>query len=88
VIAEVILIFIQVMTFAIIARIAISWLVLLFASLRWLLYHPVTQALEAITDPILAPIRSVMPNLGGLDLSPMIAIILLQLIGRQVAEFL
>ena len=85
-IAEVILVLIQAMTIAIIARIVVSWVVLLVGSLRWLLYHPVVQALDAVTDPILAPIRSVMPSLGGFDLSPMIAILLLQLIGRAVAQ--
>lgn len=84
--AEAILILVQVLTIAIIARIAVSWIVLLFSSMRWLLYHPVVQALDAITEPILAPIRSVMPNFGGLDLSPMIAIIILQVLGRMLAQ--
>jgi YggT family protein len=85
-IVDVVLLFIQILTIAIIARIAVSWVVLIFSSMRWLLYHPVVQALDAITDPILAPIRSVMPNLGGFDFSPMIAIILLQVIGQIVAD--
>lgn len=84
--AEAILILVQVLTIAIIARIAVSWIVLLFSSMRWLLYHPVVQALDAITEPILAPIRSVMPNFGGLDLSPMIAIIILQILGQMLAQ--
>jgi YggT family protein len=63
----------------------VSWIVLIFSSMRWLMYHPVVQALDAVTDPILSPIRSVMPNLGGFDFSPMIAIILLQVIAQVVA---
>jgi YggT family protein len=35
-----------------------------------------------ITEPILGPIRRVLPALGGLDLSPMIALILIQVAER------
>ena len=38
------------------------------------------QALGQVTEPILGPIRRVLPTFGGLDFSPMVAIILLQLI--------
>lgn len=41
-----------------------------------------------ITEPILAPIRQFMPRLGMLDLSPLVAIILLQLIGRAALTLL
>jgi YggT family protein len=85
-IAEIILITIQVLTIAIILRIVVSWVVMLFSSMRWLSYNPVVEALYAITEPILQPIRSVLPNLGGFDFSPMIAIILLQFIGQVVAS--
>jgi YggT family protein len=80
VIVDVLLLTIQVLTIAIFVRIAISWVVLLFGSMRWLMYHPAVEALNMVTEPILAPIRSVMPCLGGFDLSPMIAIILLQVV--------
>jgi RNA-directed DNA polymerase len=33
---------------------------------------------NTMTEPILAPVRSILPNLGGLDLSPFVAILLLQ----------
>ena len=42
--------------------------------------NPVVVFLHDITEPILAPIRQFMPRLGMLDLSPMVAIILLNLI--------
>lgn len=38
------------------------------------------QALGQVTEPILGPIRRVLPSFGGLDFSPMVAIILLELI--------
>ena len=42
--------------------------------------NPVVQALDAITEPILQPLRQVMPRFGGIDLTPMVAIILLSVI--------
>ena len=50
--------------------------------------NPFVVFLNDITEPILAPIRQYMPRIGMLDLSPMIAIILLQLIGRAALTLL
>lgn len=44
-------------------------------------YHPVRSALDRLVDPMLQPIRRVLPSLGGLDFSPLVLIILVQLIG-------
>lgn len=41
----------------------------------------VWQALNAILDPILRPIRRIMPNTGGIDFSPMVLIIGLTILG-------
>jgi len=37
--------------------------------------HPAVPLLIQLTEPVLRPIRSLLPNLGGLDLSPMIAMV-------------
>ena len=44
--------------------------------------NPFVEMVRRATDPILLPIRSVMPDTGMLDLSPMVAILLLQLLER------
>jgi YggT family protein len=44
--------------------------------------NPIYAVIHEITEPILAPIRSVMPRLGMIDLSPMIAIFLLFIVAR------
>jgi len=41
-------------------------------------YNPVLSIIESITEPILQPARRLLPNLGGLDLSPVLVIIFLQ----------
>jgi YggT family protein len=43
-------------------------------------YHPVRLTIDRIVDPILNPIRRVLPQTGVLDLSPIVAIILVQII--------
>lgn len=40
--------------------------------------HPIVPLVFQLVEPVLAPIRRVIPSLGGLDLSPLVAIILIQ----------
>ncbi|MDE2969017.1 MAG: YggT family protein, partial [Chloroflexota bacterium] len=40
-------------------------------------YNPIKSALDQITEPVLGPLRRYLPTFGMLDLSPMIAIILI-----------
>lgn len=63
----------QALLFAILGRVLISWIDPM-GNMR------VTQILREITEPILAPIRSVLPSMGMIDLSPLVAILLLQLL--------
>jgi len=48
------------------------------------LQHPAVQFVHRVTDPVLDPIRRVVPPVAGLDLSPLVAILLLSLIQRAV----
>ena len=54
----------------ILARILISWLPIH----PW---HPIVRWLRIIVDPILAPFRRVLPAVAGLDLSPLLAILVI-----------
>ncbi|MCS7207892.1 MAG: YggT family protein [Dehalococcoidia bacterium] len=49
--------------------------------------NPIVAVIYQITEPILAPIRRVVPRLGFIDLSPLVAILLLVLI-QQMARVL
>lgn len=40
--------------------------------------HPIVPVIFQLTEPVLAPIRRVLPPLGGFDLSPLVAIIIIQ----------
>ena len=59
-------------------------LIFIWAILSWILppYHPVREALDRIMGPLLAPIRRVVPLAGMIDFSPMILMILIEIISR------
>ena len=42
--------------------------------------NPIARVTRALTEPVLAPIRSIIPPAGGLDFSPMILLILLRIV--------
>ena len=45
-------------------------------------YHPVRRVLDRIVEPMLGPIRRNLPPLGMMDFSPVVLIILIQLVER------
>jgi len=60
----------------------LTTLVFIWVIASWILapYHPVREALDRIVEPILAPIRRLIPQTGPMDFSPVILIILIILI--------
>lgn len=61
----------------------ILYLVLIFINviLSWMggyARHPIVPMIRQLVDPVLNPIRRVLPSFGGLDLSPLVAIIAIQ----------
>ena len=48
--------------------------------------NPIAQALDAITEPILQPLRQVVPRIGMVDITPLVAIILLSAIAQLLAS--
>jgi len=62
----------------------LSLAIIFRAILSWFLTRPNTLSifLDKITEPILAPLRRIIPRVGMLDFTPLVAIILLQLIAR------
>ena len=66
------------------------WVVIASSLLSFFLppYHPVREALGRIVDPFLNPIRSLMPSAGGLDFSPLILILIIELITNFLRSLL
>ena len=51
-------------------------------------YHPIRRGLDRIVEPMLNPIRRVVPLVGMLDFSPLVLIILIQIIGSLLVRLL
>ncbi|MFL7867844.1 MAG: YggT family protein [Anaerolineales bacterium] len=51
-------------------------------------YHPLRRTLDNLVEPLLAPIRRVVPLIGMLDFSPLILIILVQILSSVLIRFL
>jgi YggT family protein len=49
-------------------------------------YNPIRSFLDRIVEPLLSPIRRFVPALGGIDFSPMVLIILLQVLDSMVTS--
>ncbi len=69
--------------FRLIQLLLVMYLVLIIAEfvLSWVgggMRHPIIPLIYQLTRPVLMPIRRVIPNIGGLDLSPLVAIIGIQ----------
>lgn len=50
--------------------------------------NPLVTILYEVTEPILEPLRRVIPRLGMIDISPLVAIIIIQVIGNVAANAL
>lgn len=64
-----------------------SLIVLLSVIASWLNLppdHPILRVTRPLTEPLLNPIRRVMPNVGGLDFSPMVLLFAVRLVERLV----
>jgi YggT family protein len=85
--SQIILTIIQILTLVIFLRVILSWIVVMMRTRNEFLISAY-RILEQITEPILAPLRRIIPSAGGIDFSPMIAIILLWVLGIVVAEAL
>ncbi|MCH8847614.1 MAG: YggT family protein [Chloroflexi bacterium] len=72
-IADILLWVIQLLIYAFIGRAIISWLFM--AGVRNEFVTRLNQALGTLTEPLIAPLRRVIPPLGMLDITPLVAII-------------
>lgn len=71
----------DVLSLAILARVFLSWV-------QVDPYHPAIQLLYQVTEPILAPLRNVIPPVGMFDISPIVALLLLQFIERLLLSII
>lgn len=88
-ILDVILILLNFYIWIIIATAIFSWLVAFnVVNMRNQFVATIGNILFQLTEPLLRPIRRFMPNLGGLDLSPIILILAIILIQRIIVYYI
>ena len=71
----------EIFSLLILARIVVSWLNLNP-------YNPIVQFLHNTTEPILAPVRRLLPATGMIDFSPMVVLIAALILQRVVVQIL
>jgi len=65
----------EVYSFLIIAQVLMSWV-------PHDRYHPVFRFIEEVTEPVLRPFRRLIPAVGGIDFSPIIALMAVEIVRR------
>ena len=86
---DIILIVLQLYVWLLIAAAVLSWLVAFnVVNSRNQFVAAAGEFLYRITEPLLRPIRNFMPNLGGLDISPIILILIIYLIERIIVYYI
>ena len=74
---------------AVIASAILSWLIAFnVVNTRNQFVAGIAEFLYRITEPALRPIRQRLPNLGGLDISPIVLILLIMLIQRIIIKYI
>ena len=69
---------IEIYTWILIASVILSWLVAFnVVNTKNQVVYAIGSFIHQITEPVLRPIRNVLPSLGGLDLSPLVLLLLL-----------
>ena len=66
---------------AILIRVILSWV-------RFDPYHPVSVFIHQVTEPVLAPIRRFLPSTGMIDFSPLVALVLIQVVQAVLSQLL
>jgi YggT family protein len=75
----ILLLLLQLLTYALIGRALLSWF---DPGMQW----GISRVLADVTDPIIAPLRRVIPPLGMIDISFFVAIILIQVLDRLLRQ--
>ncbi|MGI2123310.1 YggT family protein [Shewanella baltica] len=72
------------------AGVLLFWILLIRAILSWFNqgYNPIVMVMGQLTEPVLAPIRRIIPPIGGLDLSVMLVIIGMNFLNMLLAQYI
>ena len=80
---DVVIVVLDLYTYVIIAAVVVSWLVGFgVINTHNQIARVVVRMLHALTEPVFGPIRRILPPMGGLDLSPLVALLLIFFLQR------
>jgi YggT family protein len=86
---DVVLIALDAYTWVVIAAVVMSWLVgFSVVNIRNDVVRTIWNMLGQLTEPLLAPIRRRLPFLGGIDLSPVVLILGIILVGQIIRHYI
>jgi YggT family protein len=86
---DVILLVLQIYVWLLIAAAILSWLIAFnVVNTRNQLVSTVGEFLFRITEPVLKPIRNILPNLGGIDISPVILILIIFFVQSVIVRYI
>jgi YggT family protein len=86
---DIILMVLQIYIWLLIAAAVLSWLVAFnVVNTRNQLVAMIGDFLYRITEPVLRPIRNMLPSFGGLDISPVVVILIIILIERVIGYYI
>lgn len=86
---DIILLVLDLYWWVVIAMIIMSWLISFnIINTRNAFVEAVWRIVNQLTEPVLRPIRRVLPNMSGLDLSPIVLFIILFFIQRVIAYYI
>ncbi len=86
---DIVLLVLQVYIWLLIAAAVLSWLIAFnVVNTRNPVVASVGEFLYRITEPLLRPIRNMLPNLGGIDISPVILILIILLIENVIVRYI
>ncbi|GIU32298.1 membrane protein [Shewanella colwelliana] len=71
------------------AGVLLFWMLILRAILSWVSqgHNPIEMVMGQLTEPLLAPIRRILPPMGGLDLSLLVMMVILNFINILLAQY-
>jgi YggT family protein len=83
---DIVLLLLRILSIVVIVQVIVSWLVA-FNVIN--LHQPFVRALytgmDRLTEPLYRPIRKILPDFGGLDFSPIVLLLLIQVVSMLVA---
>ena len=86
---DVILLALDLYTYVVIAAVILSWLIAFNVINTYNgVVRSIVTAVNALTEPVLRPIRQMLPSFGGLDISPIVLFLIIFLIERIIVQYI